>query len=777
MSSNGPSVAEFISQFNLFLEDNTSVECVTAKQIAPYVFSKINTNLNEEDVNKIIELLKKFAIDENEITSVPKKLVALDLVCAEINDVIGNKDLHFTRNKILREAPKFVMPSPQKTKKQEDLIDSYSASYEPEPLIDRLKNNAFDIPSEEEWEKAFQYAGDKIIRQYNRRKIKSTDEHIVFKIDYKKSKLDHSYIYADGKLLCVQRGEILGEGGFGKVKLAVDKDGNQYVIKIQQNTLEQDAELAISKKMGRHVGDFKRARKSKDPFFDFAKNNIPAGKATGYQIGQNIGGKRKFTITYQNQGGTFSKTLQVTEKEYQEIYINSKEKTYQIKPYLGSSLKDVLEVGGNRLNAADQIEVALKLADALAKVHDMDIIHRDLNSGNVLLRKRTDGFEAHIIDFGLSHYLENHTEIHCKNFAYHNNKILPPEIGKFDPITHDIIPDKNGNYTKGSDIYQLGLLLRDELKINVNALKPPLNEMLNIEPTDRPSIDMIREGLESILKEQKLTQDKPVSATPMIKSSILNDDLAIVHANDNATVRFSANTDYDAIGRSASSPTPNPKPVPQGSDYGAISSSPLTGFNSLAHNSEPDLQVSHDDSSTKHDEELEQSSSALSSSDSPNNATLFLDGAQLEKVQGSARSVAKKGQTLLNYRNAQIEKKLTSQALSAEQQNGVFNTSSILSGLIQDKQLKLLARTIDLTEDLQQNIDDKSCSSEKLEDYLRELESIKVENEQYVGKPGSNINVTQFFDDAIQSANDMLVVIEPTVEIEKPNTKSMLGRN
>lgn len=174
-----------------------------------------------------------------------------------------------------------------------------------------------------------------------------------FKIDHKTTKLQHSFICQldqdnNPVLLCIQRGEILGSGGFGKAKLAIGQDNKLYAIKIQapnRAMLDNQSEVAIDRELGRDKGEFDRVRE---------------------------------------EGDTLN---------------------YQIKPYLGVSLADLLNEG--ELSLQEKIIIMHKVCQAVQSLHDLRVLHNDLNPGNILVQVNEKGqLEVSLIDFGLSSVLK-----------------------------------------------------------------------------------------------------------------------------------------------------------------------------------------------------------------------------------------------------------------------------------------------------------------------------------------------------------------------------------
>lgn len=80
--------------------------------------------------------------------------------------------------------------------------------------------------------------------------------------------------------------------------------------------------------------------------------------------------------------------------------VEENEKQYIVMEYVsGGSLSHVLK-RDDRLSPDRIINIALELSDALARAHHLEVIHRDIKPGNVLL---TEDDEPRLTDFGIAH--------------------------------------------------------------------------------------------------------------------------------------------------------------------------------------------------------------------------------------------------------------------------------------------------------------------------------------------------------------------------------------
>ncbi|RGB28566.1 kinase-like domain-containing protein [Rhizophagus diaphanus] len=109
----------------------------------------------------------------------------------------------------------------------------------------------------------------------------------------------------------------------------------------------------------------------------------------------------------------------------------------------GGTLNTYLGKNFNDLGWDDKSHLALQLADAIGFLHDNDIVHRDLHSGNILIHQNS----IKLTDFGLSKKVTEASSI---------TSTIQGVIPYVDPKK---LNDKNYKLNKKSDVYSVGVLL------------------------------------------------------------------------------------------------------------------------------------------------------------------------------------------------------------------------------------------------------------------------------------------------------------------------------
>lgn len=113
----------------------------------------------------------------------------------------------------------------------------------------------------------------------------------------------------------------------------------------------------------------------------------------------------------------------------------------------GTSLADLLQARGP-FAVEDAVALLVQVCSALAHAHAANLVHRDLNPGNILIDKASRN--AHLTDFGVAAILETGTEIVTRltreNERIGDPRYMSPEQLRGEPLTAQ------------SDIYSLGVI-------------------------------------------------------------------------------------------------------------------------------------------------------------------------------------------------------------------------------------------------------------------------------------------------------------------------------
>lgn len=214
----------------------------------------------------------------------------------------------------------------------------------------------------------------------------------------------------------------------------------------------------------------------------------------------------------------------------------------------GPSLRDLLIAEPNGFGPQKAAFFTREIAKGLAYLHDRGIVHRDLKPGNIFY---DDGY-VKIGDYGLSKFISvsRHSAQTASVGTVH---YMAPEIG-------------SGNYSKGVDIYALGVMLYEMLLGRVPFDGSTMGEVLMKHLTAQPAVDALPEPFGRVIRRalQKDPKDRYQSVDEMV------DDLLSVDAVRDSLAGFSTMSLEGAVRRAGAEhevvsplPSPNPPPVPE----------------------------------------------------------------------------------------------------------------------------------------------------------------------------------------------------------------------
>jgi len=224
----------------------------------------------------------------------------------------------------------------------------------------------------------------------------------------------------------------------------------------------------------------------------------------------------------------------------------------------GPSLRDLLIAEPKGLGPQKAAFFVREIGKGLAYLHDRGIVHRDMKPGNIFY---DEGY-VKIGDYGLSKFISvsRHSAQTASVGTVH---YMAPEVG-------------SGNYSRGIDIYALGVILYEMLMGQVPFQGSSMGEVLMKHLTVQPEVDelphpfgeVIRRSLAKDPNERYQSVDEMVEAllgVDRIQESVAGFDAASL----SGVVRRCGGDEADSPMRSPARPTPaapppqaGPPPVP-----------------------------------------------------------------------------------------------------------------------------------------------------------------------------------------------------------------------
>ena len=209
----------------------------------------------------------------------------------------------------------------------------------------------------------------------------------------------------------------------------------------------------------------------------------------------------------------------------------------------GPSLRDLLIAEPKGFAPEKAAFFCREIAKGLSYLHDRGIVHRDLKPGNIFF---DDGY-VKIGDYGLSKFISvsRHSAQTASVGTVH---YMAPEIG-------------SGDYSKGVDIYALGVMLYEMVLGKVPFEGSSMAEVLMKHLTTQPELDELSPQFGKVIRKalQKDPKDRYQTVEEMIDDLLVGEDI------QKSLAGFSAKSLEGAVragGRDRfDSPVPSPNPA------------------------------------------------------------------------------------------------------------------------------------------------------------------------------------------------------------------------
>lgn len=261
-----------------------------------------------------------------------------------------------------------------------------------------------------------------------------------FKISRKKyPELTHSFIVMKNQLYALERDRYYAYGHYSRVKRVLDKNSDIHILQISPSHMRNVGhELEALARTQLLIGYFKAHRGTHHSFWPESK-----------QVVHN----KDYILMKFVPGTPLSKFLLPEKLNYSTTYIL----------------------------------LALRMIQALRKLHALHIVHNQIRPENILVTQTSNDFNVAFVGFGESYILDdNATEIHIEDLG-----VDPPDFYSSAEKIRDHVVSYDG------DVYALAMLIHFELGIRpVSIMKATLGRK------SRPTLAEIEADLWCILADQ-----------------------------------------------------------------------------------------------------------------------------------------------------------------------------------------------------------------------------------------------------------------------------------
>ncbi len=274
------------------------------------------------------------------------------------------------------------------------------------------------------------------------------------KKDYKN--FNHSFIRVNGIIYAADTGNWLGEGAQGFVKLAEDVEGKNYALKVEPDAINKydHEEFKITTKINFMHGMMERSLGKVKLFSKKSEHNSKTlTDHKKYKIYDLLEGNDLFDIIYKKTINTLG------HEEY---------------------------TWANKLTDIQKYIIAIKICQATLEIHRNNIIHADIKPSNIKVRMINNQIVVKFMDYGLAMELQPGQTCITPNMIFGTKDYESPEITSADPT-----------YSFASDIWAIGIIFRDELKLPLAVHA----SMLSKAPEGRPSLEKTIQTLVGLLEK------------------------------------------------------------------------------------------------------------------------------------------------------------------------------------------------------------------------------------------------------------------------------------
>lgn len=307
--------------------------------------------------------------------------------------------------------------------------------------------------SKEEWDRAEAYfaqdfSNNPHLDPTKMKKSKGPNSRSFIKVG------DEIYVMASRQCFDKEKHVKLGEGAFGKVKVVQARNGDNFAVKVEGRGArgDQDAETKIGK------------------ILDFVKGEAERNLAYAKEFKGKFTIQKLYTVMQLKKGNEL----------FKELYLDPN-----------------AQQRSGKFNETQSLIIALKACKSIDELHKLNIIHSDIKPENFMSNVHGNMITIGAIDFGLSSILEPGQEAIYSDHSYGTQLYMAPEVNALE--SRGPFP-----YSKASDVYSLGVMLKDDLQMPRHIYE----KMLTRDPGSRATLSEVMNDLATELSKQKGLDDE-----------------------------------------------------------------------------------------------------------------------------------------------------------------------------------------------------------------------------------------------------------------------------
>lgn len=231
---------------------------------------------------------------------------------------------------------------------------------------------------------------------------------------------------------------------------------------------------------------------------------------------KNIGNLEESAIRFQREAKAASHLTHANLATVLDFGATEDGTLYMVSKFVeGQTLSQRLRKEG-ALPLEKAISVFLQVSDCMDYIHSKGILHRDLKSGNIIVREVGEEIEAHVLDFGIAKLLEEHIledNVTSAGTVLGSPMYMSPEQGL----------GKDVDFR--SDIYSLGCMFYESITGSTPFRADTIFDIIKMHTEEQPSPfsevidrDDIPEDLEKLI--YKMLSKKPEERPESMKEVV-----------------------------------------------------------------------------------------------------------------------------------------------------------------------------------------------------------------------------------------------------------------